>query len=164
MASDEILDRTDVLEMSVELCHRSEMLRRQAVIMCESAALLRERLAGRIRSSALLRPLALRGGVEMPTRDQDARPTQLVCRICHEPIGMNQPAVSLRTAPAHLDCAYPPASARSLSHSPIESRTTIVPLKSGDQVVAWDHRCGICGSTWRAIFMSSRCPVCAGRR
>ena len=164
MVIDELADRTAVLLMSAELRHRSQLLRREVRVTYERAAMLRERLAGRVRSSALLRPLALRGGVEMPTRDPGAKPVHLVCRICQKPIDMNEPAVSLRTTPAHLDCAYPPAAARSAAHSPIESHTTIIPLKNGNEVAAWDHLCGICGSTWRAIFMSSRCPVCAERR
>src|SRR5262245_18332451 len=146
-------DRVTVLKSSRDLRHQSGRLRCRAAIAQRVAGMLRDRLAGRARGSAFLRPLALRGGVEAPNPDLGSVPAHLVCRVCGRDIELGESVLFLRRRPAHLDCLYPPLASRASAVSPIQGYTTVVPLKNGRGIAAWDHRCRICGSTWRGVFM-----------
>src|SRR5262245_32326100 len=158
-------ERIALLRWTRSVRHRSEILCVRAVVLRGRARWLCETLARRSQSSVFCRPLALRGGGNgsNPARD-GAAAGGFVCPVCRRPFELGESVLFLQTAPTHLDCAYPVAASTGPAVScPAKGEILSMSLEIGQRISGWDHRCGTCGSTWRAVFISARCPVCSGR-
>jgi len=155
-------DRRAILEMSDRLRHQARGLRGHAVATIATTRGLIDRLACRSRSTAFSCPFLIRGGSEeLPERGQAA--AGLICHVCGREIRPGQSAVSLQTTPSHVDCAHPMPLMPARGDAVVKVDIVGVFGKNGRTIVAWDHCCGRCGSSWRRLLIWPRCLVCAGR-
>jgi len=167
-------ERTRVLHDSIRarlesqlLCHRALVARSRALCLSASrlqheARALLNRFHRRSRTSALVRALALQGGSATP-KDDGAAATRLVCRVCRQEFQLGDSILFLQTTPTHLSCVYPATRPPSNRADPITGQIIRVPSRDGRTLPVWDHRCGNCGTTWRTLFMTPRCPTCHPR-
>jgi len=104
-------DRVRILHQSSDLLARCAAVRWRAATTRWEARTLREVWGDRRRSSPFVRGCTLRGG----SGTTDPGNTTLghwACRICHQPFMADQALVDLQSDPAHLDCMYPTALAK----------------------------------------------------
>src|SRR5262249_22501603 len=155
-------DRRAILEMSDRLRHQARGLRGHAVATIATTRGLIDRLACRSRSTAFSCPFLIRGGSEeLPERGQAAAGP--ICHGCGGEIRPGPTAGSPQTTPSHVECGPPPPLMPAPGGAVLQEDIVGVFGKNGRTIVAWDHCCGGCGSSWRRLLIWPRCPVCVGR-
>src|SRR5262245_43397877 len=161
-------ERRAVSEKSVYLRHQATVARRRAVAVRTTAEMLVDGLARRGRSSAFSCPFLIRGGGGEPGQgheelsarpEREGLPARLVCRSCGKEMAPGQSAIFVQTASIHLECLYP-RSHRDRAGDGVFNGAILSVSDNNGLRIAWDHRCGRCGSTWRTEFIEARCPIC----